>query len=158
MEIRDLLPSDREPLKASIESIAAFREEDVAIALELIDDRLDNGEDSDYQFLVAVEGDAALGYVCFGLIPLTVSSFDLYWVVVAPEHQRKGVGARLMTAMAQAVVQQGGRRIYIDTSSSDQYATTRAFYHSQGYAEAARFPDFYRDGEARVVYCRQVGG
>ena len=35
-------------------------------------------------------------------------------------------------------------------------APTRAFYESQGYAEAARLPDFYRDGEAKIVFWRPV--
>ncbi len=156
MTIRELLASDREPLNAMVESVSSFRDDDVEIALELIDDRIDKGDASDYEFLVAADGDEVLGYVCFGRIPLTVSSYDLYWIVVAPRHQRKGVGARLMAAMEERVAKQGGGRIYIDTSSNDAYAATRGFYESQGYAVAAELPDFYRPGEGKVVYWKAL--
>jgi len=133
---------------------SGFREDDVEVALELIDDNLARGPQSEYRFLVAADEDLVLGYVCYGLIPLTESSHDLYWIVVDPEHQRRGIGAKLMAAMREAILSMGGKRVYIDTSSTDLYAPARKFYESQGYTVTARFPDFYRDGDAKVVYWR----
>lgn len=126
------------------------------MALELVDDNLAKGSQSEYQFLVAAEQATVLGYVCYGLIPLTQSSYDLYWIVVDPDQQRGGIGGRLMTAMHEAILGQGGKRVYIDTSSTNLYAPARAFYESQGYTVAAQFPDFYREGDAKVVYGREL--
>ena len=134
-----------------------FREDDVQVALELIDDNLAKGSHSEYQFLVAAGRDRVLGYVCYGLIPLTQSSFDLYWIVVSPDQQRRRIAARLMAAMHEAILAQGGKRVYVDTSSTGLYAPARALYESQGYRVAAHFPDFYRDGDAKLVYCRVLG-
>jgi len=156
MVIRDIQPADREQLAAMLRRTAAFAHDDVDLALELIDDRLAKGSDSDYQFVVAADGSTVLGYACFGLIPLTESSFDLYWIVVAPECQGRGVGSRLIKAVEAMVKQRGGARVYIETPSTQPYAGARAFYASQGYVEAAAFPDFYRDGEAKIVYSREL--
>jgi len=156
MVLRDLRETDREALAATLRRTDGFRQDDVEVALELIDERLEKGERSEYQFIVAAEGDDLLGYACYGPIPLTESSFDLYWIVVAPRHQRKGVGRALMRRVEESAVRQGGRRVYIDTSSGDAYVDTRAFYTAAGYSEVARFPDFYREGEAKLVYSRDL--
>lgn len=156
MVLRDIDPADRQPLAGLLARVPAFTHEDVELAMELVDERLAEGKGSDYQFVVAADGSTVLGYACFGLIPLTESSFDLYWIVVAPEHQARGVGTRLIKAVEARIKQRGGVRVYIETSSTQPYADARAFYASQGYVEAAALPDFYRDGEAKIVYSREL--
>ena len=147
---------DRRALEVVLRRIEAFDENDVEVALELIDDWLDKGEQSEYNFVVAAEHDAVFGFACYGPIPLTESSFDLYWIAVAPDHRREGIGRRLLECVEGRVAEQRGRRIYVDTSSRAQYAQARALYSAMGYVEAARFPDFYREGEAKIVYCKTL--
>ena len=52
----------------------------------------------------------------------------------------------------------GAKHIYVDTSSSDRYAATRGFYQQMGFVEEARLPDFYGDGDGKVIYVKQLGG
>ena len=89
---------------------------------------------------------------------LTLASYDLYWIVVAPATQRSGLGRRLLRATETAVVALGGRRLYAETSSRPLYAPTRGFYHGCGYREAALFADFYAPGDGKVVFERQLAG
>ena len=49
------------------------------VALELVDAAAVSA--ADYEILVADNG-TLLGYVCFGPTPMTVRTFDLYWLVV----------------------------------------------------------------------------
>ncbi len=156
MRIRGLQPEDRAGLLALLQRIDAFDSEDVAIAMELIDDRLARGAASDYEFLIAEEAGELAGYACFGPIPLTAGRFDLYWIVVSPARRRRGAGAALLRAVERRVREQGGARVYVDTSSAPAYAAARAFYEAQGYRVAARLADFYRDGEDKVVYVRRL--
>ena len=44
----------------------------------------------------------------------------------------------------------------VETASKESYAATRAFYERIGYVEVARTPDFYKDGDDRVVYSRRL--
>jgi len=154
--IRDLRETDRGALAAIMLGIPAFDAADLDVAMELIDDRLAKGPDSEYEFLLDADGDEVTGYACFGRIPLTESSYDLYWIAVAPRHQGRGVGKRLLRAAERGVRALGGKRMYVETSSSDAYASVRGFYAALGYEVVARFPDFYRDGEGKVVFRRSL--
>jgi ribosomal protein S18 acetylase RimI-like enzyme len=96
------------------------------------------------------------GYACYGPIPATRESHDLYWIAVAPERQGRGLGRRLLRAVEREVARAGGRRIYVDTSGRDAYAPTRAFYERAGYVREATLPDFYAPGDAKVIYRKQL--
>ena len=80
--------------RARLEQLTAatgrFRPEEVATALELLDESL--AGDEDYQFLGAYDGDEFLGYACFGETPGTTGTYDLYWIVVDPARPRRGIG------------------------------------------------------------------
>jgi hypothetical protein len=46
--------------------------------------------------------------------------------------------------------------LVVETSSRDDYASTRKFYEVHGMTEAARLADFYAPGDARVVYVKRL--
>jgi D-alanine-D-alanine ligase len=130
-----------------------FSDEEAGIAVELVDEALAKGEDgSGYHFLFAMSGDRVAGYACFGPIPGTTSSFDLYWIVVDPDRQQSGIGRFLGDAVEAQVAGRGGRRLYVDTSSRPQYEPTRAFYRALGYRQAALLEEFYGPGDGKVIY------
>jgi ribosomal protein S18 acetylase RimI-like enzyme len=144
-------PADVAAVRALAQSTGFFSDEEVAVAGELVEDRLARGEGSGYRFILAERGDRLVGYSCYGRIALTRSSFDLYWIVVDPREQRAGLGARLLTMTEAEIVALGGERVYVETSSRRQYEPTRAFYGRAGYREAARFEDFYAPGDGKIV-------
>ena len=122
----------------------------------LVEERLARGAASGYAFLFAEQGDRMLGYACYGRIPLTQASFDLYWIVVDPQAQGAGIGRMLLTAAERAVAGAGGTALYAETSSRDQYAPTRRFYAASGYHVAGEFPDFYAPGDGKVVFAKRL--
>jgi len=135
-----------------------FYPPEIDIAVELIEDRLAKGEDSDYEFVFADDAGtgATLGYSCYGRIPLTQSSWDLYWIAVSPHAQGRGIGRVLMEAVEHDVRSHGGERMYVDTASRPAYQPTRAFYRSRGYRVDAEFADFYSPGDAKVVMLKRL--
>ena len=154
-EVRD---TDIAAVKALVRATGFFSEEEEAIARELVEERLLGGEASGYDFLFAHRGGAVVGYACYGRIPLTQSSYDLYWIVVDPAAQGSGIGRRLIAATAAAVRDPRGTALYAETSSRDQYAPTRGFYRAAGYAVAADFPDFYAPGDGKIVFVKRLAG
>jgi GNAT superfamily N-acetyltransferase len=155
MEIRRTLEStDREPLEALIRETDFFNPEEIDVALELIDDRLANGESSHYQFLVAEQDGQIAGYACWGPIPGTVASADLYWIVVRPGQQGKGVGARLLAAAEEWMASAGRTRVYVETSTRPQYLPTRAFYSACGYQQVSELADFYAPGDGKATFLK----
>lgn len=150
----DLRPADREAIRRLVDGTGFFSEEEVAIALELVDERLRKGDDSGYHFLVAGQGGRISAYACYGPIPGTRSSFDLYWLVVDASRQRRGIGGRLLARSESRMAELGARRVYADTSARSQYAPTRAFYEASGYTRAAFLEDFYAPGDGKVIYVK----
>lgn len=133
-----------------------FSDEEVAVAVELVDARLAQGVASGYRFLFA-DGNGGLdGYVCYGPIALTRSSFDLYWIAVRPGLQRTGLGRRLMEAAEDRARALGATAMYVETSSRPQYEPTRTFYRRLGYRAAAELPDFYGPGDGQVIFAKQL--
>jgi ribosomal protein S18 acetylase RimI-like enzyme len=122
------------------------------IAVELAEERFAKGAASGYEFVTAERGSALLGYVCYGAIEGTRASYDLYWIAVEPQEQGRGLGRRLLQMTEHAIARAGGRRVYIDTSSREQYAPTRAFYERGGYTQAALLADFYAPGDGKIIY------
>jgi GNAT superfamily N-acetyltransferase len=139
-----------------------FSEEEVAITRELAEAALRDGPASSGYHHVLCEqcsSDRAqpgklLGYTCFGPIPATLDSWDLYWIAVAPEAQRRGIGQRLLAHSEQLARSNGAGRIYIDTASRPQYVPTHQFYLRSGYVEAAKLVDFYSPGDRKLIFVK----
>ena len=153
---RDVAAGDAAAVRAIVASTGFFSAAEVDVAVELVEDRLSRGEKSDYRFLFAESIGRAIGYACYGPIACTVSSFDLYWIAVHADHQGEGVGRRLMQESERAVAAEGGRRIYVETSSRPQYEPTRNFYLRCGYKVEATLEDFYSPGDGKVIIVKPI--
>lgn len=153
---REVEPRDRDSVRSLVDRTGFFNRDEVEIAVELVDARLAEGAASGYEFVFADLAETLVGYACYGAIPCTVASFDLYWIAVHPEYQRHGLGRMLVDAVESQIAGQGGQRIYIDTSGREQYQPTRAFYERNGFRCEARLRDFYAPGDDRVIYVKAL--
>jgi ribosomal protein S18 acetylase RimI-like enzyme len=158
--LRTLQSEDREPVHVILERTGYFTEEEVSTALELVDDWLSRGEASGYLCFVATdsETDVVLGYVCFGPVPLTDGTYDLYWIAVDPSTQGRGVGRALLEWSETDVARRHGRLVLIETSSQARYQPTVRFYERCGYSLLARLADFYRPGDDKLVFGKYLKG
>lgn len=155
MQYRDqVLPGDRDVVREIITSSGFFSAEEVEVAVELVDVRLAQGWRSGYYFLFAEYDGEVVGYTCFGPIPGTLLSYDLYWIAVRPAYQGLGLGTLLLARSEQTIVDLGGRRIYIETSSRPLYAPTHAFYHARHYQQEGYLTDYYAPGDAKIIYVK----
>ena len=152
-----LLSTDEDQIAKLVEATRFFTAAEIDVAVELIQERLSKGAASGYEFVIAESAASIVGYACFGEIPCTVGSYDLYWIAVDPSHQRSGIGKRLMIEVERRVNELGGRGIYIDTSGREQYASTRNFYERCGYRLVASLPDFYAPDDPKQIYWRTIG-
>ena len=148
---------DVERITAVTQATGFFSAEEVAIARELTTENVTKGELlSEYYFLVLDSPQGVDAFACYGPIPGTVGSFDLYWIVVSPSLQGRGAGRSLIQATVARVVAAGGKRLYADTSSRAQYAPTRAFYERCGFSQVALLDDYYDRGDGKVIYLRRL--
>jgi len=147
-------PEDRAAVGRLVRSTGFFSEEECGIAVELVAEFLAGGEASGYYFLFAEEASRLLGYTCFGPIPGSLHSYDLYWIVVDPGEQGRGLGRKLLAGAEALMARRGARRVYADTSSRPQYEPTRAFYRCCGYSEEAFLADFYAPGDGKIIFVK----
>ncbi len=150
----EVRPDDRLAVRVILESTGFFYPEEIGVAVELVEERLQRGEASGYLFEFAEIGGQVAGYTCYGPIACTRASYDLYWIGVHQEHRRAGLG-RLLLARAEAEIHRlGGQRVYVETSSRPQYEPTRTFYLACGYRLEAQLEDFYAPGDGKTIFLK----
>ena len=152
----EVLPGDRQAVRDLVESTGFFSPSEVDIAVELVDNRMARGVHSVYHFVLAEAAGTLVAFTCYGPIAGTESSFDLYWIAVRRDHQRRGFGRTLLDVSERRIRDVGGRRVYADTSNRPQYEPTRAFYERCGYRREALLHDFYAPGDAKVIYVKTL--
>ena len=155
IRLRKLRAEDRIPIQAALRETDHFTPQEIEVALELVDAAL-NEVDPDYRFIVAEKsGGHFAGYGCWGKTPLTLGTFDIYWIAVAPQFQRQGVGSKILSHMEVQIMKNQGRLILIETSSTQVYQDTRAFYARHGYVLESRIFDFYKPGDDKLIYTKR---
>jgi len=148
--------SDPAAIREIIRSSGFFREDEVDVAVELAEERLAKGAASGYEFIFAEIGGDVVSYACYGLIPCTLVSYDLYWIATRNDQRGTGVGRIVLAEVEKSILALGGKAIYVETSGMAKYEPTRAFYLKNGYPEKARFEDFYAEGDDKVVYVKKL--
>lgn len=145
-------PSDMHAVRRLVQETDYFQEYEVDVAVELIEERLKKGPASGYDFIFLESENGLIGYSCYGPIPCTKDSFDLYWIAVAPHLQKMGFGKIIIDETEKRILGKGGKKIYIDTSDSAKYRTTFSFYQSCGYRLVALIDDFYKTGDGKAIF------
>ncbi|HVZ76602.1 MAG TPA: GNAT family N-acetyltransferase [Gemmatimonadaceae bacterium] len=161
VHVGGLTASHRARVEEIVRATGAFRDEEVAVALEVFDAGVaaPAGSSADYELIGAFTDDGTLaGYACHGPTPGTDGTYDVYWLAVHPAQQARGIGTALLDAMDRALRDRGARLVVVETSGRAPYDAARRMYLRNRFVEAARLPDFYAPADDRVVYVRQVGG
>jgi GNAT superfamily N-acetyltransferase len=151
--LRSLHAADRGRIEEITRAAGLFREDEIAVALEVFDGAVAGSPD--YIALGAEHEGHLAGWICWGPTPCTVGTYDLYWMAVDPALQRSGVGTVLLHAMERRLLGVA-RLIVVETAGRPDYRATRAFYQARGYAVAATIPDFYAPGDDQVVYVKSL--
>ena len=83
-------------------------------------------------------------------------AYDLTMIAVRPDLQGSGRGAALMRHAEQDLRERGQRLLIVRTSGTSQYDRTREFYRGLSYAEHARVPDYWSDGDDLVIFTKRL--
>lgn len=157
MKIRPIESKDRDVLTQIVRLVGNFSEEEIRVAMELIDDAISEYSSGDYiAYVLEDEKGTTQGYACYGLTPLTESTYDFYWMAVHPSAQGKGYGRAIIQFVEQDVRERGGKLLVLETSSLENYARTRLIYERNGYELVARVRDFYKRGDDKLIYVKYL--
>ena len=150
------VPSDIKDIIGIVRSTGFFNMEELSVAAELVEERLKRGIESGYYFLFLEEKKVLTGYSCYGPVPGTRGSFDLYWIAVNNDARGAGLGRMIIERTERKIKDMGGTGIYIETASKDLYLPTRKFYEICGYFPEARLMDFYAPGDDKIIYVKKT--
>jgi ribosomal protein S18 acetylase RimI-like enzyme len=155
MAIRKFEKGDIEQLAEIVRETKVFHEEEVGVAIELMEIAANDKDQNEY-FLYSYVDDAGTiqGYYCVGPTPMTKATFDLYWIAVHPRVHRMKIGHELLDHCEDQVQTMGGKLLVVETSSQSKYEPTRKFYMRHDYAETARIKDYYAPGDDLVIYTK----
>jgi D-alanine-D-alanine ligase len=152
--IRATRLQDRPLIQGMLERSGFFRADEVLVALEVLDDALGCDLLAGYASYVIEEQNSVVGWICWGPTPLTLGTFDIYWMAVEPARKSAGLGTAMLDYAESQIRAQHGRLVIIETSGNNQYHATRQFYLKRGYLESARLADFYAPGDDKVIYSK----
>jgi len=154
--IRNLNIDDRDKIEKILIDTNNFNNNEIIIAMELIDIYLDIEDQKDYEIFVDADNDVVNGYICIGPRPLTKGTYDLYWIAVNPNVQARGIGSGLIKYIEDYLKQKSARLILIETSGKPGYEKERKFYLKNKYDLIVEIKDFYDADDSLVVYGKYI--
>jgi len=157
--IRPPRPEDTPALIALAEASGIFQPNEATELLggvleEFHDGRL--GEDHRVEVWADEPASTPSGWVYFAPNAHADRVWDLWWIGVDPARHGQGIGGQLLGSVEAQVREAGGRVLIIETSTQPALDPTRRFYASKGYAECGRIPDFYAEGEGKVIFAKRM--
>ena len=139
-----------------VEHGGVFTTEEARAVEGLLDYFFRTADQDEYLFITAEDDGRPAGFACYGRIALTQKNFELNWIATDPAAVRKGVGTELLRAVEDFSRERGGRFLNLETSSTEPYAAARAFYDRHGYTVVAVIPDYYSDGDAMLIFRKEL--
>ncbi|QEH39264.1 Acetyltransferase (GNAT) family protein (plasmid) [Aquisphaera giovannonii] len=157
--IRHALAGDTAALVAIGEATGIFRPHEAEGLLGATLDAIHAGQLGEgHQAHVWVEGPEVppAGWVYFAPTPNANGVWDLWWIGTDPARQGRGIGSQLLGFVEDRARAAGGRLLLVETSSQPALDPTRRFYANRGYVECGRVPDFYGEGDAKVIFAKRL--
>lgn len=119
------------------------------------------GDHDGHQWYIAaaVTDGEVIGAAYVAPEPFADRLWNLYFLAVHPSAHGQGAGTALVGRVEQVLRKAGEARarvLLVETSSTAQYAATRAFYLARGFDEEAQIRDFYGPGDDKVVFWKAL--
>ena len=87
---------------------------------------------------------------------MTDGTWNLYLIGVHKDRRGKGRGTMLLREVERMAESRGGRVLLVETSGTEGFEKSRAFYGKTGFREEARIHDFYKDGDDKIIFWKAL--
>ncbi len=149
VDVRDMTYADVEPvaaIEADLHPIDAWSREAFADAVS--DART---------YLCRVAIDAAVGLLGYAVVSVAADQSDLQNLTVHAEHQRRGIGRRLLVDAMALARQRGAQEVFLEVRHDNAAAV--ALYEAYGFEVVGRRRSYYARGvDAFVMRTRLAPG
>ncbi len=150
--LRAMTPEDVPEIADLVDAAGLFTREDAAV----LDATLLAGDGTTCMVEDADDGPGLASVVLYRPEEAADRVADLTMIAVRPDLHRTGRGAALMRHAERDLRERGQRLLVVRTSSTAQFDRTRSFYRGLGYAEHARVPDYWSDGDDLVLFTKRL--
>jgi ribosomal protein S18 acetylase RimI-like enzyme len=82
--------------------------------------------------------------------------WNVWWIGFAPSAHGSGLARELLHHIESSLVSSGARVVVIETSDQPPLARARRFYAREGYRVCGRVPDFYGNGDGKVIFAKTL--
>ena len=154
--LRPTTPADTDALVALTDATGFFKPHEVETLREVLDDYHAESHELGHVCRTWDEDGSPAGFAYYAPTAMTDRTWELWWIVVDKARQGRGLGGQLLAAVEDDVRRLGGRLLLIETSSQPLYEPTRRFYLRHGYEQVAHVPDFYADGDGKLIFARRI--
>ena len=155
--LRPMIPADSPTLQQITVGTGYFKPHEIETLQRVLDD--------EYPTIGRVEGHVCrtferdgdiLGFVYYGPVPITVGTWELWWIVVKKDVQGLGLGGEMLRAVEDDARRNGGRALFVDTGSLPLYQSTHRFYLKHGYEKHTVLKDYYAPGDSKTIFRKEL--
>ena len=110
-------------------------------------------------WIVLEENNKVIGGAYFGMESHSDRVWNLYFLAIFKEFQGGGRGSALVSWAEEYLSKLGSEKaklFVIETSSVEGFELTRKFYNKLNYKEVARVPDYYGEGDDKVIFWKKL--
>ena len=150
--IRKIEPKDLPSLKSVLDSSELFPSE---MLDDMIADFFNNPKTTDFWF-TTIQNDIPISLGYCAPEPMTEGTFNLYAIAVDKAFQGKGIGREMMSFIENVLLKKQARILIVETSGTADFELTRKFYNKIGYIQQAIIPEFYAQGDDKVVFWKKL--
>lgn len=158
MSIDPIAPSERSRLLSLAVSTGLFSAPEAEDLLGGVIDRLFAGSLPEGHTALCCRrspGDPPIGWTYFAPDAHAAGVWNIWWIGVDPTAHGTGAGRSLLRAAETKAASTAARVVVVETSASNALSRARRFYRREGYRECGRVPDFYGEGEAKIIFARR---
>lgn len=157
--IRAATADDLDRIKEIAVAAGMFTTHDVEFFDQMVNGALDGSLEGHQWLVVEASNGSVVAAAQFAPEPFADRMWNVYFIAVDPTRQSLGLGSELMAHIEADLGRRGesvARTVVVETSSTDQYVRTRAFYVGIGYDEEARIREFYGPGDHKIVFWKSI--
>jgi ribosomal protein S18 acetylase RimI-like enzyme len=153
--IRPIVPPYTPALVALSASSGLFKPDDSDAIRGMLDEYHATNAAAGHRMIAYEDGGTPVGVAYIAPKAFTNRVWELLMIAVDAPRPRQGVGSRMLSTVEEAVRASGGRLLLIETSDQSGFERTRQFYRKHGYAEVARIPDYFADGDGKASFVKR---
>ena len=145
--IRSSIPGDLSAAKGIIDAVQLFPS-------ELLDGMFcaDTNDPVQSEFWLTFDDGSPMAIAYCAPEAMADGTWNLLLLAVHPDRQSEGIGAQIMSYVETKLSAEGVRVLLVETSGTDEFNRTRAFYSKLGYNEEARIREYYGVGDDKIVF------